>query len=627
MRSLLIGLMPFLAVAASAQLPDPPPESEVRALVNRLQMQAAGNTTPETRQRLEDEVAACVGDPSRLDNAAGLIIFLHGYPWEGMWFLTRSAVRDLEQPDVINNMGLVLTLVEEPDDAERLLLYAVNEWPDFHPAWTNLARLYVDAEEYDNAQECIDHVNDACPGNTSAEELGMRVASQQRNSTQAAEHAVNLSNLDPGNPMLAEARPHIEDSDIVNEVAERTTAVPMPLTFVELDEIIDDYEDFALDEMDRRYWQTAANRFAEIGTATPRQTIERLPPEVFNQLPPEMQAQLLAMGAGPEQPLEVLSPTESRTHYLRLGMFIDRYRKAYQQQISPPFRESAVQATIDRQRERCHEYHDEYVAALEAGDDPIAAANEYCRDVIGAMNAAHAGFLEAIAEARASGSRLTSRHWRTTAGLITMVPEEHRGEEIDFLRRQASLSSLYYTGAVVQWYSIGSGAVMLDRILAGATADALHGAASSRELDALIVRERLRADLEAELDAWEEVSLSHIHPWIGLNLGFFSIKFEYEQVGISVGEGVVGDVQYNWANEQLELGIGIGVEGPGLGPLGSSAKGLGVLRIGGDHIVAVGFRENIQAAVASPVAGVDIDLSDEYVWGASAGRPDLAAWH
>ena len=100
-----------------------------------------------------------------------------------------------------------------------------------------------------------------------------------------------------------------------------------------------------------------------------------------------------------------------------------------------------------------------------------------------------------------------------------------------------------------------------------------------------------------------------------------------EQLGISVGEGVVGDVQYNWANEQLELGIGIGVEGPGLGPLGSSAKGLGVLRIGGDHIVAVGFRENIQAAVASPVAGVDIDLSDEYVWGASAGRPDLAAWH
>lgn len=620
-RPWLIAALLATASPSLAQLPTPPTEADVRALINRLHTQAAGHSSPDTRQRLEQQVAAVTGRPERLHNAAGLILTLRGYPWEGLWFLTRSALSNLEQPDVLSNTGLLLALIDRHHDAERLLLYTTHEWPWFDPAWTNLARVYCDTQEYDHAQECLDGASAAQPGSAAAEEVGLRLAMEQRNPEAAAQHAVNLSNLEPRSPLLREALPQIPEECVARAVMARAEAIPLPQTFVELDEVNDDYEEFVLEELDRQYWQAVFQRFAEIGTSTPHQTLSQLPPAVFNQLPPEMQATLRSMGAGPDEELSVLSPTESRTHYLRLSLYIDRYRRRYQRLLKPIFKQGSAERILQQQRDRVRQYHEQYAQALRAGADPVAAMNEWCRNVITSMRGAHPGFLRALAEAREQSNRLTRRHWLSTAGLITLVPEAYQGDEIAFLRRQAALSSMYYSGALVEWYMLGLRAVVLDREMAGIMADALHEAARARELEALLVRERLRAEQEAELEDGDELELE-IELWVGLDLGVFSIKVQDDEVGIAGGEVLVGEVSFNW--EDLEFELGVGYDTPTIGPLGGGGKVLGALRIGGSEELALGIHSGVTASAGTPVAGAEVDIIDDYIWIANAGHPDQA---
>lgn len=369
--------------------------------------------------------------------------------------------------------------------------------------------------------------------------------------------------------------------------------------------------------------QAAFQRFTELGAATPRQTLSGLTPQVISQLPPEVRDALRSLGVGANEPVEVLSPTESRTHYLRLGVSIDRYRKRYQRQLKPIFDAGPVHWILTEQRDRLREYQEEYARALRAGADPIAALNEWCRNVIASMSSAHPRFLDALAEAREESNGLTQRHWLSTAGLITLVPEAHRAEEIAFLKRQAALSSMHYTGSIVQWYTVGLRAIVLDRELTDIMAAGLHEAARARELEALLARERMRREQEAELEDGEELDVE-VDLWIGLDLGVFSIKVQADEVELSLGEGLIGEATCNWGDQEIEMGIGLGYDAPTAGLLGGGGKALGVVRLGGEHGAALGIRECVEATVGTPVAGAEIDVLDEYLWIASAGRPNEA---
>ena len=79
-------------------------------------------------------------------------------------------------------------------------------------------------------------------------------------------------------------------------------------------------------------------------------------------------------------------------------------------------------------------------------------------------------------------------------------------------------------------------------------------------------------------------------------------------------------MSYDWGSHEFEMGIGLGYGTPTLGPLGGSGKVLGVVRVGGRHGAALGIRDQVQASVGSPVAGLDINVRNDYTWLISAGR-------
>jgi len=239
------------------------------------------------------------------------------------------------------------------------------------------------------------------------------MAVEQRDPEAAAGHAVNLANLEPTSIMLHEVLPHIPETNLAGAIAARAGAAPLPESFVQLDEPIDNYEDFVLDELHRGYWKTAFGHFTEIGGNPDRQMLQHLPQEVFDQLPPDIKASLLAQGVGPGSPLEVLSPTASRDHYRNLNMYLIRFQRRYLASLPPAYQEEGPEPILKEMQQRALEYMRDCNEAIKAGDDPIAAMNEYCRNVIGAMNAAHPDFLETMAAARVKGNRLLrGRHQR-----------------------------------------------------------------------------------------------------------------------------------------------------------------------------------------------------------------------
>ncbi len=279
-----------LSASGWAQLPDPPTEAQSRALVQQLRVSAAAHTTPEARQRIEDYLDTIHGESrARLNHHAGVLLAIRGCPQESLWCLCGAALTDFEQPDTLNNIGFALTMLGEMDDAEQILLYATHFRPEFSPGWVNLARVYLDMREDDFALECLDRADAAEPGTVAAEEARGRWAMQRGDGAAAAESLVDLSNLDPANPRIPDLIDFVPEGDLVAALQARTAAVPMPAHLAELEEVIDDYEDFVLDELNRGYWG-AANRSATEIAGTPSFQTVTLTQEVFDQLPPEMQA-------------------------------------------------------------------------------------------------------------------------------------------------------------------------------------------------------------------------------------------------------------------------------------------------------------------------------------------------
>lgn len=607
MRTLLIVLTFFISAlpgSSDAQLPPAPSTEQTLGLIEDIQMKAAGRTQPNTRMRLEREIEAATGPRERLQNNGGIGLILSGYPWEALWFLANSAMSNLEQPDVLNNMGLALILIEEHVDAEALLLYTTSKWPNFHPAWTNLARLYCDLQEYKKGQEALDNANIAAPGTTGAEEVAMRMAVEQGNMKNAARHAVNLGRLDPGNPLLETLRPHIPESAITNTVSRDIDALPLPVIYIELDAPIGDYVDFVMDEVTRHYWNMSMMHFVGDVSSAIEFQFAPLPQEVFDQLPPEMQQAARQAGLGPG--VSAPNPADSRGHYPRLAMHMLRYEKYYRSELKRIY--APVKSMLSEQVKRANALMKQH------GMDEHGR-----RIIINYLSETHPRFLEVLAISREESNRLLRRHWRTMAGLLSMVPEAHQDDELRHLTLQAALSGQRYVGTLQSWINAGLMVVYVDEGMGAEAPARLHTAAAGRAQEALLDREETNAELEPELDTYDDVDLSGL--WVGLNLGIYAIKIGVDGIGITGGEGLVGDVSYNWDTEEFELGVGIGSAVPVV-LSGASGKVLGVVRVGGRHGFALGIREQIQVSVGTPVAGADVNVLNEHQWLYSSGQPN-----
>jgi tetratricopeptide (TPR) repeat protein len=623
--ALLLAIIAATTLSASAwaQLPDPPTEAQARALVQQLRVSAAAHTTPEARQRIVDYLDTIHGESrARLNHHAGVLLAIRGCPQESLWCLCGAALTDFEQPDTLNNIGFALTMLDEMADAERILLYATHFRPEFSPAWVNLARVYLDTGEDDYALECLDRADEVEPGTVAAEEGRARWAMQRGDGAAAAESLVDLSNLDPANPRIPDLIDFVPEGDLVAALHARTDAVPMPAHLVELEDIVDEYEEFVLDELNRGYWGAANRSAAATACATPRQSVT-LTQEVFDQLPPDMQAIIRANGGAPGEPTGVLAPTESRTHYLRLGMRLQRYEERYLQRMRDIYTTGPIKWLYDEERDRQRDYHEQLVEALRAGADFGGAIDRWIAQCLGSLNSSHPAWLAAMDEAREEANAVTRRHWMSVAGLIAMVPEAHREAEITYLLKVATLSNLRHTGEVSKWYTLGMRAVVHDRARTEAVAEALHTAAADREWQAYCDRLGWEREWEWELEDGEGFELD-IDEWRGIDLGVFSVKVVDDSVSIGGGEVIVGDASFDWGEMELQLGIGLGAATPSVVPgvaIGGSAKVLGVIRLGGDIGAGLGVREQVQGTLGAPGGGYDINFVDHYTWLVAAGEP------
>lgn len=616
---------------ATAQLPDPPSEDQVRDLVERFRLMAAGNTRVETRERIAGYISEAPGTPDdlpRLTHHGGTLLVVRGYPWEGLWCLARSAQADWVHPDTLSNIGFALIFVDRHSEAERILLYTTDRWPEFLPAWTNLARVYLDAGRDDLAEIALDRADEIDPGSVVKEEARGRWAMQRGDVRAAADALVNLSALDPGNARIEQLLEFVPEHAIEAALAERLARVPMPAHFIRLEEPIDSYQDLVLDEVHRLYWWSTVEVYTRLST-TIDYAMTTLPPEVWEQLPPDIQATLIALGQGPGEALAVPNPAHAREHYPFLTMALQRWQDNYLAQMQAIYRDGEVGRILREEQERQQGYHQEMMAALNAGDTLGEAMDPYLHRCITSLEGSHPGWLTAMATARERGNHVTRRHWLITAALISMLPPELQADELQYLHKQVALSNLNHSGEVSKWIGLGRMAVLMDREAAFIAADALHEAAAAREREAQMAREGIEEDWDDDLLPlpWllREVPELTGSTWGGVNLGVFAVKITAGQIGVSGGEGLVGETSFNWERMELEMGIGYGVATPPLGPtpfaggVGGSGKVLGVLRISETDGVRIGVRDNAQISVGTLFFGQDIDVVNHYHWIASSG--------
>jgi hypothetical protein len=625
---LLFTLLLLFPQLAHAQFPTPPSQAECRALVERVATEAAGQSSAATRQRIERYILDLGTPQPQLQNNAGVALLIQGYPHEAIWCMAKAVGTGFDKPEVLNNIGLALTLLKKYSQAERVLLYTTHTWPEFSGAWVNLARMYLDRRDNRRAEEAIERSRQAEPGNLPAEEAAGRMAIQIRDRRAAARQAVNISSLDPGNPWVAPLTELAGDSNIERELSGRVRSIPMPRYFIDLDHPINsNYEALVMEEINEPYWNPAFKRFANQAVNFNRQNVQ-FTPEMISQMPPEVQAAFRQLygdrvsdPGGVSVNTPVLAPSGSRADYLLLAKRLEIYSIRYRGHLKRLLYGDRLEQFFKNEFDRQLQFYRDYAEEINRGVDIRAAMNHYVRRSIGSLEGKHGQWLDMVEEARRQQNNHLRRFWMSTASLLSMVPDAHRNLEIHYLRQQAAMTNEYYLAQVVRWVELGKRPLLMDMMLNETAPDALHAAAANRELEAQIAREEAQREWEEELEA--DVEIFDHDDWIGLNLGAFSIKVQSDEVGITIGEALQGDLSYNWADHEFEMGLGPGVATPPIGILtvGGSAKMQGVIRVGGESGAALGVRRQVQVNIGTPVAGTDINLIDQYTTLISAGAP------
>jgi hypothetical protein len=402
----------------------------------------------------------------------------------------------------------------------------------------------------------------------------------------------------------------------------------MPRYFIDLDHPINsNYEALVMEEINEPFWAPAFQRFAGQAVNFNRQTVQ-FTPEMISQLPPEVQAAFRQLygdrasapeGVGVNTP--VLAPSGSRAEYLLLSKRLDEYSIRYRGHLKRLFQGDRLEQFFKDEFDRQIQFYKDYSEEISRGVDIRAAMNHYVRRSIGSLNSKHAQWLAMVEEARRQQNNHLRRFWMSTASLLSMVPEAHINFETHYLRQQAAMTNEFYIAQVVRWVDMGKRPILMDMMLAETAPGMLHAAAANRELEALIAREEAQRDWEESLE--DDATLLSEAEWTGLNLGVFVVKVQSDQVGITIGEVLQGDVSYNWVDHEFEMGLGPGIATPSAGGFaaGFSGKIQGVIRVGGPSGAAIGIRDQVQVNIGTPVHGRDLNLRDHYTTLISAGAP------
>ena len=631
LATLLLCTVPLpLDAGAPAGLPPPPNEAEVAALIEKTRAQAAGDTTPAARQRIQDVIRDMAGSRPRLHNHAGILLVLKGYPREALWCFAEAASADPSSVDALNNLALLLTEQEEHFAALRLLLHVAHRWPGFPAAYINLGRIWCDLGVWNLAEIAAAHVYALDPGRQDTEALLARSALGRGDTAAAARHVANLSAIDPENRRLPDLAARIPPAQMQQAITNVFAAAPLPANLVELPQMHSDVRQFVYRELDSPFWRPVNAQVQ--GNVMPGYETGTITPEMWDALPEHTKALLRSHGLDAGSATEAAAPGFSRADYPTLSGLIHAYEMKYINQVKTIYKSSGILDIILAEGKRQGGYKKDYFEVLKASQNPHAAAAAWSRQAMPSLIRTHAQMRPLLKDARDETVRLTIELWHTVRTLIGMVPTAHYEKEAQFLvTKVVNYHNQHYAGSIHAWHMNAMQVILFEDHLNDAAPRTLHEAAAGREFDAWC---RRQAALEnAEQRAWEawHASLGNRNApwflgrgatdrpfWVGLDLGTFAIKWDGASLSVSGGEGLVGDATYSFDRNDFTLGIGVGGGIP-LGPGGAvSAKEMAVLRLDGAG-ANFGLRTHIQVSAGTSVAGVEITIVDHYVWLTSVG--------
>lgn len=619
--------------AAWGGLPQGPDASHVRQVVERLRMEARASTTQESRAYLERFLREQSGDDALLYNNAGVVLLLQYQPFEALWAFTEAVQQDLDSAQAMNNLSVLLTNMQRYNEAEQVLLYIVNRWPGSSTPLLNLGRIYTDQKRLDLADQCVNLAFKTDPGRPDTEKLGARIAVMRRDSQSAARHILNLEVLDPGNPELDRYKEKTPQSEIISERLRRIRKAPMPLRFTELQDIEKKLEVFVIKETETRYWDSLAQ---QINIATlPTYENFKMTPEIWQQIPPDMQATLAQLGAGLGTTQPTLAPSVSRGQYLMLADIIQAYEKSFMEKLDATYTAPDLPQLLNDEETRQKRFLEEYENT--ARQDPEGAKRRWLSSAVTSLEETHPAFRETILNAREKANALTIRYWGTAAALIAIVPGEYRTKELDSLKRTVSLSNLAYAKFIGRWYGLAKLPVLLDKEDEGIIAEQLHVAAADRERESRHLREEIEERLaNAE---WEEIlnePTSHAFelrdnedPHAGLCApgGDACIKFHFgertnpwtlNKIVLSSATPLLGlraETTLDIENREFIISQGVGYSTPG--PVSVGEKYMTGIVLGGEHVVDVRYiyESSIDYSVPLPIIdmGVEVQLNEQII--------------
>lgn len=604
-------------------LPQGPDSSHVRQVIERLRMETRASTTQQSRQHIENFLREQSGDEAVLYNNAGVILLLQYHPFESLWAFTKAVPADLDSAYAMNNLSVLLTNMQRYNEAEQILLYIVNRWPGSSTPLLNLGRIYTDQGRLDLAEQCVNLAFKADPGRPDTEKLGARISIMRHDSQSAARHTVNLEALDPKNPDLDLYKENISQSEMISERMRRIRKAPMPLRFTELQDIEKELDVFVIKETETRYWDSLAQQITI--AAIPTYEKFKMTPEIWQQIPKDMQATLEQIGAGLGTTQQTMAPGVSRSEYLMLAEIIRSYQKSFTDKIDAVFTTSDLPRLLKDEETRQSRFKEEYKRAAKQSGDPEGAKKRWLSKAVTSLDETHPVFRETILNAREAANAITLRYWVTAAALIAIVPDEYRTKELDSLKRTVSLSNLTYAKYISRWYGIAQLPVLLDKEDARITTESLHTAAKIRESESRQLRREIEARIsEAEWEAMlNEPPPSYrfelgddFRPWVGGSADVVSLKCHFDptnpdvlediELSASTPVGPRGEIILDMQERELIMAQGLGFNTPGA--VGLSEKIMVGFVLGGEHIVDIRYYTAGEIEGSLGVVGVDIPM-------------------
>ena len=632
-KLIMVTIFVIVSQTAWGGLPQGPDASHVRQVVERVRMEARANTTQESREHIENFLRAQSGDDAVLYNNAGIILFLQYHPFEALWAFTKAVQQDFDSAQAMNNLSVLLTNMQRYNEAEQVLLYIINRWPGSSTPLLNLGRIYTDQKRLDLADQCVNLAFKADPGRPDTEKLGARIAVMRRDSQSAARHILNLEVLDPGNPELDRYKEKISQSEMISERLQRIRKVPMPLRFTELQDIEKELDVFVIKETETRYWDSLAQQINI--AALPTYENFKMTPEIWQQIPPDMQATLSQLGAGLGTTQPTLAPSVSRSQYLMLADIIQAYEKSFMQKLDAIYTASDLPRLLKDEETRQKRFLEEY--EKKARQDPEGAKKRWLSRAVTSLEETHPIFRETILNAREKANVLTIRYWGTAAALIAIVPDEYRTKELDSLKRTVSLSNLTYAKFIGRWYGLAKLPVLLDKEDEGIIAEQLHVAAADRERESRHLREEIEERLaNAEWEAILNEPTSHAfelrdnedpHAGFCAPGGDACIKFHFgdrtnpwtlNKIVLSSATPLLGlraETTLDIENREFIMSQGVGYSTPG--PVSVGEKHMTGIVLGGEHVVDVRYiyESSIDYSVPLPIIdiGVEVQLNEQII--------------